>query len=459
MVTKAFPYQLEDVERMEQLGGRVLNTNSMGTGKSLETLLFAHRNPHIRPVIIVCPASLRWNWQNECIHHYNIMAEVLEGMNPKKHHIDKKRRFFIINYDILRGWMEFLKSIDPQLIILDESGSFLGSTKTIRTRQVRKLCKNVPHVLALSGTPFTSRPAQLWPTLNILAPHKFPSFFPFGLTFCDGKKTPYGWTFTGATKLKELHRLLKPIMIRRKKEDVLKDLPPKSRHIVLVDIEQREEYDREKAQFIKWLRINASKDGDMFSKLRIERDAKMGSLKRMAGELKLPSTIEWIQSFLEGTNDKLIVYGIHRAVLGTVRKAFPRIHAFVDGSVTGRDRHKEFTKFVKDKRTRLFIGNIIAAGTGWNATGCSNVVFIEYDWNPANHIQGEDRTSGINRGVKGIPSTAYYLTAKGTLEESIAGRIQEKQKNLDTVLDNGKVIQTLNVFDLLTKQLLEESGK
>src|SRR5262245_24031035 len=135
---------------MEEMGGRTLLANPMGTGKSLESLLFAHRNNHIRPVVIVCPASLKWNWLNQLSHHFNYMGAILEGMSPSKCIVDRRRKFFIVNYDILQGWIPFLKSIKPQLVILDESGSYIGNPRTLRTKQVRKLCKNVPHVLALS---------------------------------------------------------------------------------------------------------------------------------------------------------------------------------------------------------------------------------------------------------------------------------------------------------------------
>ncbi len=193
-------------------------------------------------------------------------------------------------------------------------------------------------------------------------------------------------------------------------------------------------------------------------KLKIERDAKMATLKRLAGELKLPSTIEWIQSFLDETDEKLIVFGVHHSVLGELRKGFPH-HAFVDGSVSGHDRQREFTKFVKDKKTRLFLGNIIAAGTGWSAPGCSTVAFAEYDWTAGNHLQAEARVEGIGRGVKGVPSVAYYITGKGTMEENIAGMLQTKQANIDAAIDGKKQKNSLNIFDLLTKQLLKEAGE
>ena len=457
MVTKPFKFQLEDVKTIEGMGGRCLVGHEMGLGKSLISLLLAHRNQHLRPVVIVCPASLKWNWSNQLTQHFNLMGSILETTNPNKHHVDKRRKFFIVNYDILKGWTPFLKSINPQLIILDESGSYLGNPRTIRTKQVRALCKDVPHILALSGTPFTNRPAQLWPTLNILDPDSFPSFWPFGIHFCGGKLGAYGWDFSGATNMKELHSILtSSLMIRRKKRDVLKDLPPKSRHIVLVDIKGRDQYESEKDKFIGWLRKNVDDSGQIARKLKIERDAKMATLKRLAGELKLPSTIEWIQSFMEETDEKLIVFGVHRSVLGELRKSFTH-HAFVDGSVSGSDRQREFTKFVKDKRTRLFLGNIIAAGTGWSATGCTTTMFAELDWTPGSHMQAESRTEGINRGIKGVPSTNYYLLGKGTIEENMVGMLQGKQANIDTVLDGGKQKNSLNVFDLLTKQLLQES--
>ncbi len=457
-MTTPYGYQVEAVGGIERFGGRCLLAADPGLGKSYISLSWAYQHPEVRPFVIVCPAHLRWHWERECKVHLNMRAEILEGMKPTLQGLRKNKQIIIINYDILKGWMKFLLSIDPKLVIFDECQALL-SRKSLRTRQSRLLAKKIPHVLALSGTPLTNRPSELWPTLNMLRPDEFPSFWAYAQAHCAAKRTFWGWDVSGASNLDVLHStLLKTCMLRYRKADVLPDLPKKRRFVVPLEISDKKEYDKALNDFIGWLtERNPSKLNGAEKATRL---VQIGYLLRLTAKLKSPAVVNWIDDFLANSNEKLICFGIHRekSILEKLHKRYGNISIQVNGKIIGRKRQLAFDEFRTNKKCRLFLGNIRAGGTGWSATGVARVAFVELGWTPGEHVQGEDRTHGLNRGIKGERSEIYYLVGKSTIEEHLLKVIQRKQRILNQTLDGKKKSDELDVFDELCRVLLQEKA-
>lgn len=450
-MTVPYPYQIEGVKRITTFKGRALLADDMGLGKTLQSLLYIRDNPTIRPVIVICPASLKWNWEREAAMHVQMRAEILEGIHPTEGEIKYPHKMVIVNYDILWPWMEYLKGLKPKLIIIDECQALMNRS-TKRTKAVRYLCKGVPHVIALSGTPLTNRPAELWPTLNIIRPDIFPSFYPFGMKYCGARRAPWGMEYKGATRLKELHSLLNTnLMIRRRKQDVLKELPEKIRSVSLCHLGSNyHEYDKARREFINWLR-SLDPPGNVRAAEKAERLVQIGHLKRLAGLLKLPLVLDWIDSFLREQDGKLVLFAIHRRVIEKIQKRYRSLCVKVDGSTIGKKRQEAVERFQKNPSVRLFIGNVKAAGTGINLTAASTVVFAEIGWTPGEHTQAEDR---IHRIGQKNSANIYYLIAHDTIEENLLRIIQEKQGVLSSTLDGSKQINNLDIYDRLTKEIL-----
>lgn len=455
-MTIPFKFQLQDVRAFHKLKGRVMYAADMGLGKSFASLLYAIRHPEIKPILVICPASLRWNWLHEVSIHTTMRAEVLQGTKPKKHGSKLAAPITIINYDILKYWLPRLKRKHFQLVIVDES-QMIGGRSTQRTKAVTELCEDVPHVLALSGTPLVNRPAELWPTLHILWPKRFPSFYAFAMVHCNPRRTYWGWDFSGASRLDQLHKkLIKLGMIRRRKKDVLKELPKKQRTVIPLDISSRKEYNHALNDFLGWLtEYNPSKVGKAE---KAQRLVQLGYLKRLAAELKLPSIYEWLDNFLASSDEKLIVFGIHKKILKPIFERYEKISVLVDGSVAGHKRQVAFEKFLRNKKIRLCIGNIKAAGVGWSAKSVSNVALVEVPWAPGNITQAEDRCYGIGRGQKGVRASIWFLIARDTIEEKLVKINQDKQKILDSVLDAGNG-EDFDIFDRLCHELMKGNRK
>lgn len=454
MVTRLYKFQREDVQQVHRFFGRALIANEMGTGKTVEALAYVYYCMKADgPVVVVCPASIKWNWQNECLHHFGMRAIVLEGKKPPKSFGRgiPKTTLIILNYDILSAWLETLKRLQPKLIIGDEV-HYIKTRSAQRTKAFKALCEGVKKVILMSGTPLTNRPTELWPSLNILRPDRYPSFFTFANRYSHMQQTPWGMKFLGAQRLPELHEtLVRRCMIRRTKAEVLSQLPKKTRIVIPIDLRNYKEYETAEKDFVRWLRKTYPQRRS--KNWRAERMVKMGYLKRLVGQLKLRQLEEWIDNFLEENDGKLLVFGVHRAILHHLHERYKHLSVLVTGQVKGKERQNQFDRFTKQSRIRVFFGNIIAAGIGWNATAANTVLFAELDWVPGNHIQAEDR---IHRIGQFRPSTCFYLVARNTIEELLVKVIQKKQEVLDQTLDGKKGVSGMDIYDQIETYLLSQ---
>ncbi len=466
-LTKCLPFQKEGLEKIKEFNGRALLADDMGLGKTFQFIRYTHRM-NLFPAIVICPASVKFNWEIEILEHAGLRSEVLCGRKP--HRRDglqtKPPPFTIINYDILDAWLEYLVSLDAKIMGIDES-QYLGNHKSKRTRMVLDLCKggrtytgaerrklqkkpprrkSIPNVIAMSGTPFENRPIELFSTLRLVAPSLFPSRLTYGERYC-GPTVEFGKRqYKGASNLKELNGiLLENCMIRRRKKDVLEQLPDKSRTVVPLEITGKREYQKAENRFKGWLK-------DVLPEQRkTARLKRFGDLKRLAAMGKQREVIKWIDQFLS-MNDKLVVFGIHKKMLTPIYEKYEKEAVLITGKVTGRDRQNAITDFVQNPKRRLVVGNLKAAGVGINGLQkvCDTAAFIEYGWNPASHAQAEDRLwrIGQTRGVR-----IYYLTAKDTIEHRICQLIQVKNGWFNEAFNSDVQTEELNLMDMLENEL------
>lgn len=438
-----FPYQMDGVRFLESRNGNGLIADEMGLGKTIQALAYLQLHPELRPAIIVVPASLKLNWLKEAKNWMDKPnCQVLSGTKANLPIIGD---ILIINYDILNAWLPTLKTIKPQVLVLDEV-HYIKNSHTTRTKAVKVLKKICPHMIALSGTPIINRPVEAYNIIKLLDPTTL-SFFSFAQRYCGAKHNGFGWDFNGASNTEELHKkLTDTIMIRRMKSEVLKDLPAKIRSFVPIEMKNASRYQKAEANFINWIRENkgidaARKAGNAEALVEIE------TLKQVSVEEKMPGVIDWIQNFLE-SGEKLIMFANHKFVIDALMDAFPGVSVKIDGSVANADRQKAVDNFQNNPDIRLFIGNIKAAGVGITLTAASNVGFVELPWTPGELDQAEDRAHRI-----GQQNTVniHYLLADGTIENEIAEMLDKKRKVLVQVLD-GKAVDENSLFSELMKR-------
>lgn len=484
-----YPFQVDGVKFLEKRKGRGVIADEMGLGKTIQAIAWLKLNQDARPAVIICPASVKLNWAREVqkwVGHSNLY--VIHGMPDKDgrklqykiHQVDQagkddpKGEIIILNYDIFAnsyeeveyidnktkkkkkkkvelpytGWVDFLPQ--PDTLILDEF-HYIKNNDTNRTRSVKKIAEKIKHCILLSGTPIINRPVEFFNGLSIVDPRTFSNFWQYAKRYCGASHNGYGWDFTGATNKEELNALLKnTVMIRRKKADVLPELPAKTRSVVPMDISNRAEYNRADGHIIQW--IAETQGSDAADKaMQAEALVRFEKLKQLAVKGKIDAVINWIYDFLE-SGEKLIVFAEHHNVIDRIMKTFKSQAVKIDGSVSTKQRQFAIDKFQGDPNCRLFVGSR-AAKEGITLTAASNTAFVELWWTPGEHDQAEDRCYGRLNDLHG--AVEYYLLADRTVEEDIAQLLDQKRKVIAAIVD-GETVDDESVLTGLLKRYREK---
>lgn len=435
-----FNYQKVGIQGILDFGGRCLLADEQGLGKTWQAIHAAEQLGN--RTVIVCPAVVKYKWQHEIRIRTGRQADVAETQTaPISNGMQNNRSWIVINYDILRHWTPYLKSLDPSTVVLDES-QYVTNRTTKRTKAARDLCRKSPHVIALSGTPLMNRPAELWTVLNMLRPDLYPNFFSFARRYCGAKLKPWGWEYKGAENIPELHAKLKTeLMIRRLKSEVLPDLPDKIIRMIPCHIRDRAQYQHASNDFLMWLRKhNANK---VRKAAKAEPMVKIGYLLRLVARLKLRAVVDWVNHFLEETDEKLVMFANHRKMLEAMSRRCNAKSVLLYGGINSRGKKAVVDQFQNDKDTRLFLGNQ-AAGVGIDLVAANTLGFAELWWNPQLHSQAMDRIHRIGQKRK---TWVNYFVATDTIEDRLCRILQEKQAVVDALLDGKSVSFETSVFN------------
>lgn len=435
------PYQLEAIEfALER--PHTLIADEMGLGKTVEALGVLNAEPSARRILVVCPASLKLNWQREAERW--LLGDRRIGVAGKTY--PEEAEVVIINYDILTKWAAKLRG-NWDVLIVDEC-HYVKNRKAKRSKRVYSI--SATRKMFLTGTPVLNRPAELWAVVSHLAPEEFPSFWKFAKRYCKPRKNRYGWDFTGATHLGELHdRLVDSIMIRRTKSDVLHDLPPKRRQVlelaagslaglVRVEDEAWREHERRLARLRRRSRAPRGREvsPEEMKRLREGVNASFGELARMrkaTALAKVPLVVEHLRSVLEDV-PKVVVFAHHLSVIEELAAAFGDEAVSLTGRDALGDRQESVDRFQEDESVRVFVGSITAAGLGLTLTASSHVVFAELTWVPAQLTQAEDRTHRVGQRDSVL---VQHLVLEDSIDARMVGTLLSKQHVIDRVVDGG----------------------
>jgi len=485
------PFQIAGVAYVSAKN-RALIADEMGLGKTVETLAAIHHKGAY-PAVVVCPASVKHNWKREANKWLpHISVAVLDSGDE-----DPRADLTIINYDLLKKWITRLEKRRFKAVIFDES-HFLKNKKAQRTQFAKALASKIPMRLLLSGTPVLNRPVELCSQLEILGRlHEFGGWWRFVERYCDMKKEMIylprnRWTTlpdgtvkktrtvtvaTGASNLEELNDKLRSVcMIRRTKEEVLPEMPPKVRSVLEVEIDNYDEYQEAQANTIEWLGEKAAKELEwQLSVVHLDKYAiaeakrkrseevqekarraevlvRIEALKQLAAAGKMASIKEWIENFLEG-DGKLVVFAHHRSVQKELLEAFDGVSARIVSEDSAEERQAQVDRFQTDPACRLMVASLMAGGVGITLTAASNVLFTELGWTPAAHSQAEDRCHRIGQHDS---VTAWYMLGKDTIDMDIHELLEEKEEVVISATDGRKVkgpTQDSILGNLVTKLL------
>ena len=451
-----YPHQADGVSFLISKKRAVL-ADDMGLGKTRQAIVAAEVVVPDGPVLVVCPASLKLNWRREIKAVYpNIAVEVV-GFDKASDH---SPRWIIINYDLLARYSERLNGINWSCIILDEAHFIKNASK--RTTHCLKLlgvqdAAKAPlvgpdYVFLLTGTPMTNRPKDLFNLLRCVGHPSSRSFLSFAKRYCDAYRNDWGWVTSGASNLGELNLLMKEIMLRRMKDEVL-DLPPKIRSWVPVDISDSKSTLNAIRSFLNWyVDTDPAKPNDT------EFLARLTKVRTALHKAKQKAAADRIKDVVH-QGDKVVLFTCFSEGIERHKKQLGNKAVTVTGSQTSEQRMQAVDAFQNNPDVRVCLCNIIAGGVGITLTAGTHVLFQDLDWVPANHAQAEDRCYRLGQISK---VTVEYLYAAGTLDSYIAELLEAKINLIKAVeaedLPDGSILKEVEArMRSLAPALMEEA--
>lgn len=451
-------YQLQGIAKGLEFK-RFINGDEQGLGKTLQslaTVYAAHlKGEDVFPCIVVCPSTTKINWQREWKMWTGIDAMILDNKVKDTWHRFFElglNKVFIVNYESMKKY--FVKNLpkgkfksdeivmDDRIklfksIIIDEIHR-LKDPSTQQTKIALQLAIGKNYRIGLTGTMVPNRPIEAMPQLAIIG--KLSSAKTFKERYCSG--------VNGASNLKELNYMLyKHCYFRREKKEVAKDLPDKQRQTILCEISTREEYNKVKNDFVRWLKENGADDAEVAKKLRGEIMVKMGVLKQISAKGKLQEVKEFVQEVID-SGEKIILFANLHSIVDEVKNMFPG-SVEVTGRLSQEEKQKSIDSFQNDPKVKVIVCNIKAAGVGITLTASSRVAFIEYPWTYADCAQCEDRAHRI--GQKNNVMCTYFL-GQETIDQYMYNMIQNKRHIGNTITgatDNMEMTFIDNVIDIL----------
>ena len=412
--------------------------DDMGLGKTTSTIIAALETG-AKKVLIICPASLKINWQREIENYSNKPTSIIEGKKWED------GDFIIINYDIIKNFHDEKKKSDSVLlktkfdfVIIDEA-HYIQNKQAQRTKLINDFVSNVDRLWLLTGTPITSRPINYFNLLNLIECPVAKNWMAYVKRYCNGFQFQAGrrkiWNVSGASNLEELRDRTAPLVLRRLKENVL-DLPDKIITPVYLRLKSKE-YEALMGEYYDWYDKNGESDS-----LTLQF-TKLTKVRQVIAEEKVASTIEICENIVE-QGKKVIVFTNFTKTLEMILEHFGKKAVRLDGQMSQKERQMSVDRFQNEEDVMVFVGNIKAAGVGITLTAGEAVVMNDLSFLPSDHSQAEDRSYRYGQKNNVL---VYYPIFDNTVEGIIYDILKKKKDIFETVMgdkvDNGDYVQEI----------------
>lgn len=439
MLVQPYDYQKEGIAYALQKK-RCIMGDEPGLGKTAQAIGTLTASGAF-PALVICPASLKVNWQREFKKFGGVDAVILDDNNRGvwQNLLTMKRQdgkpmcqVIITNYEslkkffvrrLLRQERFTMKSIEFddrvrmfRSVVIDESHK-CKSNKTQQSKFVQGIAEGKEFVLELTGTPVVNNNEDLVQQLRIMDRlNDFGGYQKFVGRYCQG--------LNKSSHVKELNlRLRNMCFFRRQKKDVLTQLPDKTRSYIVTEISNRKEYTDAEKDIIKYLRNYQDADDEKLQRaIRGDIMVRMNILKQVSARGKIESATDIIHNIIDG-GQKLIVFCFLKEVVAALKREFPKA-VTVTGDDNDKQKQASVDKFQQDEACKLIILNYRSGGTGLTLTAASNVLFVEFPWTYSDCCQAEDRA---HRNGQKNAVTCTYLLGQNTIDEYMYNLIQTKK--------------------------------
>ena len=379
---------------------RTLLADEMGLGKTVQALACLAATGEL-PALIVVPPHLVRNWKAETARSLRVNGRepricVITGLKP---YPLEEADIYIIHYLLLRGWKQTLPKMAFRAVIFDEMQE-LRRAGTEKYSAASLLAEQCERVIGLSGTPIYNRGAEIWNVINILDFHCLGDWESFTREWCDG----YGNHIVRDPALLGAHLRREGLILRRSKQEVLKELPPKRRLVQEIDSDNRV-YSELMKPVMELLGSLTALHPDARERALLEERVAAGE-RQATGIAKAPFAAAFVRALLDN-GERVLLFAHHHAVMDIYRKELSAYRpVFITGRETGDQKERSVSSFMEGGTSLCVISLRAAAGLNLQRASC--VVFGELDWSPAVHSQAEDRAHRMGQEDSIL---CYYLVA------------------------------------------------
>jgi SWI/SNF-related matrix-associated actin-dependent regulator 1 of chromatin subfamily A len=423
------PHQKEAIEKLLK-NDKFILADDMGLGKTTSAVI-ASLESESKKVLIICPASLKINWEREIRNYTDRSVYICEG---KKY---EDADFIITNYDILKNFHDpkdkensLILKTNFDLVIIDEA-HYVSNAQAQRTKIIMDLTKDIKRLWLLTGTPMTSRPMNYYNILKLIDSPVSQNWMAYAIRYCNGYQFRVGnkkvWNVTGASNLEELRERTSRQILRRLKTEVL-DLPEKIMTPVYLRLKSRL-YEGLMGEYYDWYNNRQEE-----SKSLSVQFTKLMKVRQVIAEEKIATTIELAENIIE-QGKKVIIFSNFTDPLKKIHEHFGKKSVYLDGSTSKPARQDAVDRFQESDKIQVFCGNMKAAGVGLTLTAAEAVIMNDLSFVPADHAQAEDRA--YRYGQKNNVSVFYPLF-ENTIEGVIYDILSHKKQIIGTVMgDDG----------------------
>ncbi len=427
---------------IEKLTGskRYILADDMGLGKTTSTIIAALETG-AKKILIICPATLKINWQREIENYTDRSIYISEGKNFSTEH-----DFVIINYDILKNFYDLkdkenslITKCGFDLIIIDEA-HYIQNAQAQRTKLINGFSTKTERLWLLTGTPMTSRPMNYFNLLSLIESPVAQNWMAYAIRYCQGYQFTAGkrkiWNVSGASNLEELRDRTSRQVLRRLKTEVL-DLPDKIISPVYLRLKSKD-YETEVGEYYDWYENKKEE-----SKSLTVQFSKLMKVRQIIAEEKIKQTIELAQNIID-QDKKVIIFTNFTDTLRKIHEHFGKQSVYLDGSCTKPQRQFAVDQFQENEKIKVFVGNLKAAGVGITLTAGEACIMNDLSFVPSDHSQAEDRA--YRYGQKNTVSV-YYPIFENTIEGIIYDMLQNKKNIFETVMgdniDKGDFVEQM----------------
>jgi SNF2 family DNA or RNA helicase len=440
-----YSYQKEGI-LFAAKSGRCLIADDMGLGKTIQAIaateIFA-KEFNAEKVLIICPTSLKYQWKTEIEKFTNRTVKVIEGMINKRAEQYKSSEFYkITSYNSVRNDLRFIENLSPDVVILDEAQR-IKNWKTKTAQSVKTITSEF--ALVLTGTPLENRLDELHSLVEFVDRYKLGALFRF---LNNHQTLDENGKVIGYKNLNEISRTLDSILIRRKKNDVLLQLPERiDKHYYVTATPEQMEIHKDYADMVatlvhKWQRNRFLSEPDRkrlmlgLSCMRMVCDSTFILDLKTRFDTKIDELMILLGDIFENNDEKVVIFSQWERMTRLVANELNNLKIkfeYLHGGIPSDKRKDLLTNFANDPESKVFLSTD-AGGVGLNLQSANIVINLDIPWNPA---VLEQRIARVHRLGQGKHVRVINFITKDSIEERILHLLSFKQSVFDGVLDNG----------------------